>query len=173
MIESLNDNASDLIVGAGVKFNGTITVPNKAVISGEFNGELTAKEVHVTETGVLTGITTATNIRVQGEIHNEIHCRELLSIQRTGKATGRIDYGQIEIERGGKFDGSMSERNNANANSAPAAATPTPTPAPAPSPAPTPAPAATVSPAANVSASTLSPTNPNSNGNNFGKGRPR
>jgi cytoskeletal protein CcmA (bactofilin family) len=101
---------NDLVIGKGVLFIGTVVVPNRAIINGTFNGELTAKEVHVTETGVLTGVTTAANIRVQGEIHNEIHCRELLSIQGTGKATGRIYYGQIEIERGGKFSGSMKQR---------------------------------------------------------------
>lgn len=96
---------TDLIIGAGVKFVGEITVPNRALIGGSIDGDVTAKIVEVTQTGVIDGVVNAPNIKVFGQISKEIHCHELLSIGSSGKVNGTVDYGDVEIAKGGRLSG--------------------------------------------------------------------
>jgi cytoskeletal protein CcmA (bactofilin family) len=102
-----NTGNNNLFIGHGVSFTGSISVPSKAVISGKFQGELTANEVQIGQNGQITGTTTANNIEVHGQLNETIKCHNLLTIHASGEVTGNVDYGQIEIERGGVFKGSM------------------------------------------------------------------
>jgi cytoskeletal protein CcmA (bactofilin family) len=99
---------NNLFIGNGVSFKGSISVPSKAVISGTFQGELTANEVQIGQQGQITGTTTANNIEVHGKINETIKCHNLLTIHASGQVTGNVSYGEIEIERGGVFRGNMS-----------------------------------------------------------------
>jgi cytoskeletal protein CcmA (bactofilin family) len=100
---------NNLFIGTGVSFTGSISVPNKAIISGNFSGELTASEVQIGNTGVITGTTTAEKIEVHGQLNEIVKCHSLLTIHSSGRVTGEIDYGEIEIERGGSFKGNMKQ----------------------------------------------------------------
>ena len=104
---SQNDN--NVFIGSGVLFTGTMTVPNRAVIAGQFNGDLQAREVLIDSTGQLTGTTLAEDIEVKGDINESITSRHLLSVRSTGKVKGRLAYVSIEIERGGQVSGDMSQ----------------------------------------------------------------
>jgi cytoskeletal protein CcmA (bactofilin family) len=52
---------------------------------------------------------TARSIEVEGELHQVIHCRDHLHIRATGKVSGKLEYSQIQIERGGEFRGEMQQ----------------------------------------------------------------
>jgi cytoskeletal protein CcmA (bactofilin family) len=47
---------------------------------------------------------------VHGELNEDISCRSHLLIHSTGKVSGKLEYHEIEIERGGKFKGTMSQK---------------------------------------------------------------
>jgi cytoskeletal protein CcmA (bactofilin family) len=104
------DSANDLVIGKGVSFTGTVVVPNRAIINGTFNGELTARELIVEPDGVVSGTSTATDVEVKGVLKSTVICNNLLTIQSTGSIEGSIEYGEIVIERGGKFAGTMKQR---------------------------------------------------------------
>jgi len=38
-----------------------------------------------------------------------IHCRDHLHIRASGKVSGKLEYSQIQIERGGEFRGEMQQ----------------------------------------------------------------
>lgn len=103
--------ASDLLIGSGVHFKGTIKVPNRALINGHFEGELDARELIVETNGKVTGTTTSQNLIVRGALDATSVCHELLSIGMTGSVKGQVEYGELTIERGGQFQGSMKQRN--------------------------------------------------------------
>ena len=42
-------------------------------------------------------------------MHQIIHCRDHLHIRATGKVSGKLEYSQIQIERGGEFRGEMQQ----------------------------------------------------------------
>jgi cytoskeletal protein CcmA (bactofilin family) len=107
MSDPNNTGNNNLFIGNGVSFTGSITVPSKAVISGNFNGELTANEVQIGQQGQITGTTTAKNIEVHGKLNETIKCHDLLTIHASGLVSGNVEYGEIEIERGGVFRGNM------------------------------------------------------------------
>jgi cytoskeletal protein CcmA (bactofilin family) len=41
-------------------------------------------------------------------LENDITCKGLLKIHKTGKVTGKLSYLEIDIDRGGQFVGDMS-----------------------------------------------------------------
>lgn len=102
--------SNDLIIGQGVRFTGSVVVPNLAIINGIFDGEITARQLIVETQGQVSGTSTATNIEVKGVLKSTVVCSNLLTISPTGAIEGSMEYGEISIERGGKFAGTMKQR---------------------------------------------------------------
>jgi len=46
---------------------------------------------------------------VHGALAQNIVCREHIMIHRNGAVSGKLDYAEIEIERGGQFMGQMTQ----------------------------------------------------------------
>jgi cytoskeletal protein CcmA (bactofilin family) len=103
------DQSNNLVIGNGVSFKGTLNVPKKATVYGTIDGELTAEEIFIGQSGKITGKVTARSIEVEGELHQVIHCRDHLHIRASGKVSGKLEYSQIQIERGGEFRGEMQQ----------------------------------------------------------------
>ena len=101
---------NSIFIGEGVIFKGSIKAPNQASISGQFDGDLDARDVLIGASGVVTGKTTAQFIDVKGEINDTVTSRELLIVRGTGRVRGTVTYGEIEIERGGQVKGDMIQR---------------------------------------------------------------
>jgi cytoskeletal protein CcmA (bactofilin family) len=102
-----NEQKGNLIIGEGVTVTGTFVIPNKAVINGSLNGELTADEIMVGKAGKLTGKITARNADVHGETHDTLTIANHLILRSSGKIHGRATYGELEIERGGLVSGTV------------------------------------------------------------------
>ena len=107
MSEGTKDKS--IFIGSGVVFKGSINAPNQAVISGTVEGELTAKDVLIGASGVVTGKTSADFIDVKGELNESITSKNVLIVRNTGKVSGDVTYGELEIERGGKVKGGMTQ----------------------------------------------------------------
>jgi cytoskeletal protein CcmA (bactofilin family) len=107
-----SDTSNDLIIGKGVRFTGSVVVPNRAIINGVFDGALTARELIVEADGQVLGTITATDVDVKGVLNSIVACSNLLTIHTTGSVEGTIEYGELSIERGGKFAGKMKQRVN-------------------------------------------------------------
>jgi cytoskeletal protein CcmA (bactofilin family) len=101
---------NSIYIGEGVVFSGSIKAPNQAIVSGKFDGELEARDVLIGVSGVMTGITTAQFVDVKGELNQTVTSRELLIVRNTGRVSGAVTYGEIEIERGGQVKGNMTQR---------------------------------------------------------------
>ena len=104
MATSANDLPS-LTIGSGVTAKGVLHVPGKATVYGTIEGELTADEVLVGSTGK------ARRVDVLGQLGETIDCQESLVIRQSGKVSGKLDYSEIEIEKGGEFVGQLNKRN--------------------------------------------------------------
>lgn len=73
----------------------------------KFKVNLKHKMFFIGPTGSVSGNTTANLVDVHGQINQSVVSRELLIIRSTGKVTGSLQYGDIQIERGGQFLGDM------------------------------------------------------------------
>lgn len=107
-----------LVVGEGVKLSGNFVVPNSASIAGTIEGDLSAREILVGSTGVLKGKVTGDLVDVRGEIHESVTSNKALFVRSTGKVIGEIQYAEIEIEKGGDLQGSLSKIKVADAGAA-------------------------------------------------------
>jgi cytoskeletal protein CcmA (bactofilin family) len=103
------ESSNNLIIGQGVVFKGSLSVPNKATVYGTVDGDLTADEIYVGSSGTITGVIKARSIEVEGGLHQSIECSEHLYIRSTGRVSGKLDYSQIQIDRGGEFEGEMKQ----------------------------------------------------------------
>jgi cytoskeletal protein CcmA (bactofilin family) len=102
-------SASSLIIGEGVTFTGTISAPGRATINGTVTGEITVNDLHIGLKGSVSGAIDAHTIDVHGILAQNIVCHEHIMIHRNGAVSGKLDYSEIEIERGGQFMGQMTQ----------------------------------------------------------------
>ena len=134
-----SESLESVVIGDGVVVKGAFTVPSKAVINGVIEGDLTAEEVLIGPTGRITGRVSAKIIDVRGQLHNTIVSESSLIVRSTGKIVGKIHYSEIEIEKGGEIEGTLSQGAEpatvASAASAPASAPVAPASPTAPPPA--------------------------------------
>jgi cytoskeletal protein CcmA (bactofilin family) len=101
-------NAEDLVVGEGVILNGTLQVPNKAMISGTINGDLKVHSLAVGITGKIEGKVVCQIADIAGYVKDDLRVNELLIIRAGSIISGNIYYKEIEIEKGAKIAGQLS-----------------------------------------------------------------
>ena len=104
-----SESLESVVIGDGVVVKGTFTVPSKAIINGVIEGDLTAEEVLIGPTGRITGRVSAKVIDVRGQLHNTIISEKSLIVRATGKIAGKVQYAEIEIEKGGEIEGTLSQ----------------------------------------------------------------
>jgi cytoskeletal protein CcmA (bactofilin family) len=101
-----------LMVGEGVISTGQFQVPDIAFISGQVDGDLTAREVVVGVGGVVRGNLIADVVEVRGEVQQNVVAHRFLFIRSTGKVKGSVTYTELEIEKGGDIQGSLIRAEN-------------------------------------------------------------
>jgi len=101
-------NAEDLVVGEGVVLNGTLEVPNKAIVSGAINGDLKVRSLAVGITGKIEGKVVCQIADIAGHVKDDLRVNELLIIRAGSIISGHIYYKEIEIEKGAKIAGQLS-----------------------------------------------------------------
>ncbi|NDC61244.1 MAG: polymer-forming cytoskeletal protein [Betaproteobacteria bacterium] len=106
-MEDISHKPNDVYIPAGVKFVGTIHVPGLAQINGQVSGEVTANTLDIGPQGHISGKVRAKEIDVYGFLKDDVVCQGLLQIRKSGKVSGKLSYADIDIERGGQFEGDM------------------------------------------------------------------
>jgi len=104
-------NDSDLrklIVGREITLSGEINSCDRLVIEGSVEANLqNCNEVELAETGLFKGSATIDEIDVRGHFEGTLTVRKRLLIRATGRVSGTIRYGQIEVECGGQISGDV------------------------------------------------------------------
>ena len=101
------ETAGNLTIGEDVKIVGHIVVPGLAIINGTLEGELQADELLVGIKGSLTGQVKVKTADIHGKTFDTITASEFLCVRSTGKVNGQAYYGEIEIEKGGAIEGTV------------------------------------------------------------------
>jgi cytoskeletal protein CcmA (bactofilin family) len=97
-----------LTVGNDILMKGEINSCDRIVIEGAVDATL--KEVHtmeIAENGSFKGIAEVEEAEISGIVEGDLTVRGRLIIYSSGKVTGKITYGEIEIERGGQLQGEI------------------------------------------------------------------
>ena len=97
-----------LIVGREISLSGEITSCDKLIVEGSVEANLqNCHDVDIAESGLFKGSATIDDVEVRGRFEGSLIVRKRLFIRATGRVSGTIRYGQIEIECGGQITGDI------------------------------------------------------------------
>lgn len=100
--------ARKLMVGRGITLSGEITSCEKLFIEGSVEANLTnCRDVDIAESGLFKGSASIDEAEIRGRFEGTLTVRKRLLIRATGRVSGTIRYGQIEIECGGQISGEV------------------------------------------------------------------
>ncbi len=98
---------SSLIIGEGATIKGEIKEENEITIAGIVDGDIQCKDLIVGKTGSIKGKIKAETLYVEGNIEGEINVTELLKLMSSSYVSGKIHYGSLQINEGGKLTGEL------------------------------------------------------------------
>lgn len=97
-----------LIVGREISLSGEITSCDRLIVEGSVEANLqNCREVDIAESGMFKGSASIDEAEVRGRFEGNLVVRKRLLIRSTGRVSGSIRYGQIEIECGGQIAGEI------------------------------------------------------------------
>ncbi len=100
--------AKTLIVGQGISLSGEINSCARLVVEGSVQANLQAcHSIIIAETGLFDGNAVIDDADIYGRFEGDLVVRKRLLIRASGRVSGTISYGQIEVEAGGKIAGSI------------------------------------------------------------------
>ncbi len=97
-----------LIVGREISLTGEITSCERLVVEGTVEANLNnCREIEIAEAGLMKGTASIDEAEIRGRYEGSLTVRKRLLIRATGKVTGTVRYGQLEIELGGQISGDV------------------------------------------------------------------
>ena len=107
--ERAKSEGSKLIVGPDIKLKGAeITDCDTLVVEGTVEASMDSRVVQIAEHGVFNGTVSIDIAEIRGRFDGELTARDQLIIHATGRVSGKIRYGKIQIEEGGEVSGDVS-----------------------------------------------------------------
>jgi cytoskeletal protein CcmA (bactofilin family) len=98
-----------LIVGEGIRLSGEISSCDRLVVEGEV--EVTLNDtlaLEIARSGRFTGGCEVEEADISGIYEGDLTVRKRLFVRGSGKLTGTVRYGELELERGGQIAGNIS-----------------------------------------------------------------
>jgi cytoskeletal protein CcmA (bactofilin family) len=105
-----------LIVGRDIMLSGKITSCDKLVVEGRVEADLSeTRAIEISPDGYFKGNAEIESAEIAGRFEGTVTVRQRLFIRSTGKVTGTIRYGTVEIEAGGEISGDVQVSGSARA----------------------------------------------------------
>ncbi len=105
-----------LTVGYGIELEGKISNCDKLIVYGHVHADLTdVKTLHISESGKFSGFAAIENAEISGAFEGDLIVEDSIVINSTGKMSGKVTYGSIEIKPGGKFTGQIVDASDLSA----------------------------------------------------------
>jgi len=105
-IKEIKPNSA-LIIGEGANINGIIKENNEISIQGTVEGDIECKNLMVGKSGILKGKIKTDSLSVEGNVEGELIVKGLLKLMTSGTVSGKISYGSLQINEGGKLMGEL------------------------------------------------------------------
>ncbi|WP_084462908.1 bactofilin family protein [Oceanibaculum pacificum] len=102
-----SQEGSKLIVGKDIQLKGEITACDTLVVEGRVEASMDSRMIQVAESGLFSGEAGVDTAEIAGRFEGKLTARERLIVRSTGKVTGNVRYGRIEIEDGGEIAGDI------------------------------------------------------------------
>ena len=111
---TVDNSNSSLMIGEGVIITGTIKANSKVTIQGTVDGDIECNSIVITKSGNVKGKIKTDTITVEGKAEGEINAEDVLNIKTMGHVSGKVFYGEIQIEEGGKISGEINYQDKNN-----------------------------------------------------------
>jgi cytoskeletal protein CcmA (bactofilin family) len=106
---------SRLIVGPNIKLKGVeIEDCDTLVVEGYVEASMDSRVIEISETGVYKGTVEIDTAIVKGRFEGNLTARERLIVHTTGDVSGKIRYGRLAIDEGGRVHGDLDEISGAS-----------------------------------------------------------
>jgi cytoskeletal protein CcmA (bactofilin family) len=112
--KKVESSESSLMIGEGVTITGTIKAENKVTVQGAIDGDVECNSVTINKSGNFKGNIKTNTMIVEGKAEGELNVNDVLNIKSEGNVNGKIFYGEIQIEKGGKLSGEINHRDKNN-----------------------------------------------------------
>ena len=97
-----------LTIGRDIRLSGQITECELLIVEGHLDATVPdAKSMEIAQTGHFKGTAKIGDAIVSGEFEGDLTVTNRLRITSTGRVTGTIRYGHLEIENGGEIHGEL------------------------------------------------------------------
>jgi len=97
-----------LIVGRDISLSGEITACDVLVVEGTVEAKLRdGRNIEIAESGLFKGSVEIDEADIAGRFEGDISVRGRLRLRSTGRITGTIRYGELEVEAGGQLIGEI------------------------------------------------------------------
>ncbi len=104
------DNSRKLVVGREISLAGEIKACEKLVVEGRVEADLKdCRLLQISASGLFRGDALVRQAEISGRFEGDLTVTGLLKLQATGRISGTLRYGEIEIVRGGKIAGTLEE----------------------------------------------------------------
>jgi cytoskeletal protein CcmA (bactofilin family) len=102
------DGGRTLKVGKGLSVAGEITSCDILVVEGKVEAKLTdGKMLEITESGQFRGSVEIENADIAGRYDGQLVVHGRLTIRSTGRVSGMVKYGELEVNAGGQIIGEL------------------------------------------------------------------
>lgn len=106
-----------LTVGKGLSLSGEIAACDILVVEGKVEAKLAdGKLLEITETGQFRGGVEIQNADIAGRYDGDLTVHGRLTIRGTGRISGIVKYGELEVNAGGQIIGEMQVVGNSKAS---------------------------------------------------------
>ena len=112
--KKVTNSKSSLMIGEGVTITGTIKANNEVTIKGTIDGDIECNSVTINKSGNVKGKIKTETMTVEGKAEGEMNVNAVLNIKSEGHVNGKVFYGKIQIDEGGKLSGEINHHNKDN-----------------------------------------------------------
>lgn len=97
-----------LHVGREIKLKGEIGVCERLIVEGSVDASLMeCRSMEVAPGGFFTGQAQVDTAEISGHFEGDLTVEGLLTVTSTGRLSGTIKFGELQVERGGTISGSI------------------------------------------------------------------
>ena len=98
----------ELLVGREITLSGEITTCDRLLVEGSVEANLSnCKDIEIAQTGLFKGTASVDHAEIHGRFEGSLTVKKRLLIKSTGRVSGSIRYGQLEVECGGQVSGDV------------------------------------------------------------------
>ena len=99
-----------MVIGREICLSGEIKSCDTLIVEGRVEADLKdCRTLEVLASGVVKGNATVERCEISGLFEGDLTARQHLLLRATGRIIGSVTYDQLEVERGGRITGRMTE----------------------------------------------------------------